>query len=77
MPHGYFHAYRRLSESDVDVVLHLGDQIYECALILLCIGHFMLILYRGTRTSGTTSPDTRQLPARCLRIVIRSPQRSS
>jgi alkaline phosphatase D len=30
MPHGYFHAYRALgARADVEVVLHLGDYIYE------------------------------------------------
>ncbi|MGK0358180.1 MAG: alkaline phosphatase D, partial [Bradymonadia bacterium] len=29
--HGYFHAYRHMAEADVDVVLHLGDYIYEYA----------------------------------------------
>ncbi|ORZ36128.1 PhoD-like phosphatase-domain-containing protein [Catenaria anguillulae PL171] len=29
MPHGYFHAYRRIAEGNADVVLHLGDYIYE------------------------------------------------
>lgn len=29
-PNGYFHAYRRMAErSDLDLVLHLGDYIYE------------------------------------------------
>ena len=28
-PHGFFNAYRHLAERDVDVVLHLGDYIYE------------------------------------------------
>lgn len=27
--HGYFNAYERVAEKDVDVVLHLGDYIYE------------------------------------------------
>lgn len=27
--HGYFNAYDRIAEKDVDVVLHLGDYIYE------------------------------------------------
>ncbi len=27
--HGYFHAYRHLAAQDVDVVIHLGDYIYE------------------------------------------------
>lgn len=27
--HGYFNAYGRIAEKDVDVVLHLGDYIYE------------------------------------------------
>ena len=30
MPHGYFHAYRALAaRADVEVVMHLGDYIYE------------------------------------------------
>ncbi len=30
LAHGYFHAYRRVAErSDLDLVLHLGDYIYE------------------------------------------------
>jgi len=30
MPHGYFHAYRAISErTDLDAVMHLGDYIYE------------------------------------------------
>ena len=28
-PQGFFHAYRDIAESDLDVVLHLGDYIYE------------------------------------------------
>ena len=28
-PQGYFHAYRDIAEADVDVVLHLGDYLYE------------------------------------------------
>ena len=29
-PHGYFHAYRQVGErQDIDVVMHLGDYIYE------------------------------------------------
>ena len=28
-PQGFFHAYRNIAESNVDVVLHLGDYIYE------------------------------------------------
>ena len=29
-PHGYFHAYRQIGErQDIDVVMHLGDYIYE------------------------------------------------
>ena len=28
-PQGFFHAYRDIAESDVDVVLHLGDYLYE------------------------------------------------
>lgn len=28
-PAGYFHAYRHLAESNVDVIAHLGDYIYE------------------------------------------------
>ena len=28
-PQGFFHAYRDIAESNVDVVLHLGDYIYE------------------------------------------------
>jgi alkaline phosphatase D len=31
LAHGYFHVYRHLSEADVDVVVHLGDYIYEYA----------------------------------------------
>lgn len=27
--HGYFHAYRHMADADVDVVVHLGDYIYE------------------------------------------------
>ena len=27
--HGYFNAYRRMSEEDLDLVVHLGDYIYE------------------------------------------------
>lgn len=27
--HGYFTAYRRMSEEDLDLVVHLGDYIYE------------------------------------------------
>ncbi len=27
--HGYFTAYRRLAEEDLDLVVHLGDYIYE------------------------------------------------
>lgn len=27
--HGYFHAYRHMAGADVDLVLHLGDYIYE------------------------------------------------
>ena len=30
-PQGYFHAYDDIAKSDVDVVLHLGDYIYEYA----------------------------------------------
>jgi len=31
-PHGYFHAYRAIAErSDIELVLHLGDYIYEYA----------------------------------------------
>ncbi len=29
LAHGYFHAYRSLAGEEVDVVLHLGDYIYE------------------------------------------------
>ena len=28
-PQGFFHAYRHIAESDLDVVLHLGDYLYE------------------------------------------------
>jgi len=28
-PHGYFNAYRHLAERDVDLVVHLGDYVYE------------------------------------------------
>ncbi|MDQ4024415.1 MAG: PhoD-like phosphatase N-terminal domain-containing protein, partial [Actinomycetota bacterium] len=28
-PHGFFNAYGRLAEQDVDLVLHLGDYVYE------------------------------------------------
>jgi len=28
-PQGFFHAYRDIAESDIDVVLHLGDYLYE------------------------------------------------
>jgi len=28
-PQGFFHAYRHIAESDIDVVLHLGDYLYE------------------------------------------------
>jgi alkaline phosphatase D len=28
-PQGFFHAYRDIAESDLDVVLHLGDYLYE------------------------------------------------
>ncbi|MEE4203498.1 MAG: alkaline phosphatase D family protein, partial [Halieaceae bacterium] len=28
-PQGYFHAYRELAKADVDVVMHVGDYIYE------------------------------------------------
>src|SRR3712207_7696487 len=27
--HGYFTAYRRMAEEDLDLVVHLGDYIYE------------------------------------------------
>ncbi|MCB1645366.1 MAG: alkaline phosphatase D family protein [Pseudomonadales bacterium] len=30
-PQGYFNAYRHMSEQDLDLVLHLGDYIYEYA----------------------------------------------
>ena len=30
-PQGYFHAYDDIAKSDLDVVLHLGDYIYEYA----------------------------------------------
>lgn len=30
-PQGYFNAYRHLAETDLDLVLHLGDYIYEYA----------------------------------------------
>ena len=29
--HGFFHAYARLAEEDVDAVVHLGDYVYEYA----------------------------------------------
>lgn len=29
--HGYFHAYRHMAAADVDLVVHLGDYIYEYA----------------------------------------------
>jgi phosphodiesterase/alkaline phosphatase D-like protein len=28
-PQGFFHAYRDIAESELDVVLHLGDYLYE------------------------------------------------
>ena len=28
-PQGYFNAYRHMAESDLDLILHLGDYIYE------------------------------------------------
>ena len=28
-PQGYFNAYRHMAQSDIDLVLHLGDYIYE------------------------------------------------
>jgi alkaline phosphatase D len=30
-PQGYFHAYRHMAETDLDLVIHLGDYIYEYA----------------------------------------------
>ena len=30
-PQGYFHAYDDIAKSDLDVVLHLGDYLYEYA----------------------------------------------
>ena len=30
-PQGYFNAYRHMADSDLDLVLHLGDYIYEYA----------------------------------------------
>lgn len=31
-PNGYFSAYRRMAEEDLDLVLHLGDYIYEATI---------------------------------------------
>ena len=30
-PQGYFHAYRHMAQTDLDLVIHLGDYIYEYA----------------------------------------------
>lgn len=71
-PHGYFNAYRRLAEQDVDLVLHLGDYIYENGDAATDIGrshdppHRVRTLadYRARHAQYRSDPDLQRLHQR-------------
>ena len=59
-PHGFFNVYGRIAErADVDVVLHLGDYIYEYEQ-----GRYADGAREGRRSSRQRDPDARRLPRR-------------
>jgi alkaline phosphatase D len=71
-PHGFFNAYRHLAERDVDLVLHLGDYIYEDGSAWEEVGrvheprHRLRTLadYRARHAQYKTDPDLRELHRR-------------
>ncbi len=71
-PHGFFNAYRHLAERDVDLVLHLGDYIYEHGGGWRAVGrvheprHRLRTLadYRARHAQYRTDPDLQRLHER-------------
>ena len=68
-PHGFFNAYGHLAEQDVDLVVHVGDYIYENAQACREIGRVhqpprrlrTLADYRARHAQYRTDPDLQRL----------------
>jgi len=77
-PHGFFNAYRHLAERDVDVVLHVGDYIYENGDAWEEVGrvhqprHRLRTLadYRCRHAQYKTDPDLQELHRRHPMIAV-------
>jgi alkaline phosphatase D len=77
-PHGFFNAYGRLAEQDVDLVLHLGDYIYEDGGSWDAVGRShdpprrlrTLDDYRARHAQYKTDPDLQRLHERHPVIAI-------
>ncbi|HEX2043497.1 MAG TPA: alkaline phosphatase D family protein [Acidimicrobiales bacterium] len=77
-PHGFFNAYRNLADRDVDLVLHLGDYIYEDGGSWDEVGRShepprrlrTLADYRARHAQYRTDPDLRRLHERHPVIAI-------
>ncbi|WP_242454005.1 alkaline phosphatase D family protein [Bailinhaonella thermotolerans] len=79
--HGYFTAYRRLAEDDPDLVLHLGDYLYEYAPNVYVAGDMnvrhhagpetvTLANYRQRHAQYKTDPDLRAAHAAAPWLVV-------
>ncbi len=77
-PHGFFNAYGHLAEQDVDLVLHLGDYIYEDGRSWDAVGRShdpprrlrTLYDYRTRHAQYKTDPDLQRLHERHPVIAI-------
>ncbi|HEX2193177.1 MAG TPA: alkaline phosphatase D family protein [Acidimicrobiales bacterium] len=77
-PHGFFNAYRHLAERDVDLVLHLGDYIYENGDGWEEVGRVhqpphrcrTLADYRSRHAQYRTDPDLQELHRRHPMVAV-------
>ena len=77
-PHGFFNAYRHLAERDVDLVLHLGDYIYENGDGWEEVGRIheprhrlrTLADYRRRHSQYKTDPDLQELHRRHPMVAV-------
>ncbi len=68
-PHGFFNAYRHLAERDVDLVVHLGDYVYEYGKVVKGVGRIhkppgrasSLADYRARHAQYKSDPDLQRL----------------
>lgn len=81
LEHGFFTAYRRMAEEQPDLVLHLGDYVYECAPHLVPAGSgdvrehvggetFTLADYRRRHAQYKTDSDLQEAHAAAPWLVV-------